>query len=118
MWTEEYVKQVPHNINPYTAHTDGIFFVDKTEFTGCFDEYQIAHYRHTENYYDNWYDVDDGASWFEDDYSMISHEKKGDLYFTLESYYYGMIPAACSVYKMPFNYWKIEKNGVEVGKYY
>lgn len=49
---------------------------------------------------------------------MISHEKKGDLYFTLESYYYGMIPAACSVYKMPFNYWKIEKNGVEVGKYY
>lgn len=95
VWTEEYIKQVPHGINPWTAHMDGIFFVDKTEFLGCFDEFQIAHYRDNEGYSDNWIDVEDGQSWYEDDFSMIINEKKGDLYFTVESYYYGMIPALC-----------------------
>lgn len=111
LWTQEYAKQVPHGINIWTSFKDGIFFIDKTEFLGCFDEWQIAHYRDAEGYSGNWYDVDDGQSWFEDDYTVITHDKKGDLYFTLESYYYGMIPLPCTYFKVPFRYWRVDRNG-------
>jgi hypothetical protein len=74
VWTPEYVAQVPHNVNPWISQTDGIFFLDKTEFLSCFDEFQIAHYRDPEGYSDNWYDVEDGASWYEDDFTVIVPE--------------------------------------------
>jgi len=49
---------VPHSVDVLTAMDDGIFFLDKTEFLGCFDDYQIAHYRDNEGYTDDWIDVD------------------------------------------------------------
>jgi hypothetical protein len=38
-WTDDYKTQVPHDIDPMTAKLDGIFFLDKSEFLGCFDDF-------------------------------------------------------------------------------
>lgn len=39
IWTDAYKALVPHSINPDNAADDGIFFLDKTEFLTCFDDY-------------------------------------------------------------------------------
>lgn len=50
-------------MNPLTSQADGIFFVSSTDFLTCFDDFQIAHYRDGEGYFDSWYDKENDAGW-------------------------------------------------------
>ncbi len=53
----------------------------------------ISHNREDEGYDGNWYDVEDGAD--TNTFYVTIPENNGDLYFTAETYYQGMIPAMC-----------------------
>lgn len=35
-WTEDYISQVPLSVNPLDANSEGIFFVESTDFQTCF----------------------------------------------------------------------------------
>lgn len=35
-WTDEYIAQVPHNINPTESNEDGIFIVEESDFLDIF----------------------------------------------------------------------------------
>ena len=119
-WTTDYKSQVPHNVDVDTAADDGIFFIDKTEFLGCFDDFQIAHYRDDEGFTDNWFDVEGTGSFNGDTHTVSVPAKNGDLYFTVESYYYAMIPYTCQFWSVPYVSWSLRKNGalVESHDYY
>ena len=55
-WTSDYKSQVPFGVDPTTSHNNGIFFVESTDFMGCFEDYHIAHVRDSEGYSGEWYD--------------------------------------------------------------
>lgn len=60
--------------------------------------YEIAHNRDKEGYVSNWYDkLDDfKLNFFMEEYSVVANENKGDIYFSVETYYPSMIPAICN----------------------
>lgn len=93
-WTSDYISQVPHSVNPTTSYTDGIFFVNAADFLVCFESFQIAHYRDDEGYTDTWYDKE-GDFGFENQYQIEVPAVDGDLYFTVETYFYGLVPGTC-----------------------
>jgi hypothetical protein len=107
-WTDDYKTQVPHSVDPTTAADDGIFFIDKTEFLGCFDDFQIAHYRDDEGYTDNWFDSESLGSKWSSRYTVTVPEQSDDLYFSVETYYYGMIPYLCQLWDAPFSMWTLK----------
>ena len=116
-WTDEYRAQVPHTIDTSSAANDGIFFLDKSEFLGCFDDFQIAHYRDDEGFTDDWYD-DEGDNSSNAKYEITVPEKRGDLYFTVETYYYNMIPSMCQYSNVPLSQWTVYKNNVAQETHY
>jgi len=94
-------------------------FVEDIDFLTCFDDFQIGHNRNAENYTDTWYDISG-------DYSFMTYlnftvevpESSGDLYFSLEYYYWEMVPKRCSLFMgNPMIYTKIYKND-EMFEYY
>lgn len=68
-WTSALIGQVPFGINPTTSDTDGIFFMTKEDFIktqvsdsdttayNCITNFEIAHYRASEGYKNNYYDI-------------------------------------------------------------
>lgn len=62
--------------------------------------------RSAQGYSNDWYDVDGDYMWGEDYiFELTVPDKKGDLHFDLETYYYNQIPQAC--------YW-LETKGIFV----
>ena len=58
----------------------------------CFFDYQIAHLR--SDYISNYFDVEDSNDELRE--FFVTYEGKGhDLYFSVETYYSGMIPNQC-----------------------
>lgn len=52
--------------------------------------------RSSEGYSNDWYDVDGDYIWGQSYiFTVTIPEKKGDLYFDVETYYYNQIPNAC-----------------------
>ena len=102
-WTASTMSQVPFGIDPRTSNTDGIFFMSKelfqqTEVSGsaysCLTNFEVAHYRASEGYKNNFYDImgDDGTK---KQYYTTMPASDGDLYFTAETYYQEMVPSEC-----------------------
>lgn len=86
-WTDDYISQVPNGIDPTTSDTTlGIFFVDHVDFTTCFQDYQIGHYRHDEGYSSTWYDIEDNDK-SERTFTITMPLKDGDIYLGTETYY-------------------------------
>ena len=85
---------MPHNVDPATSQNDGIFFTDSVDFLRCFSDFQVAHYRDNEGYTDTWYDKenDDGQL---SQYEVTIPTQDGDLYFTVDTYFYGLVPTTC-----------------------
>ena len=85
-WTEELKASIPYGFTP-----DSSLILEADEFTYCFSRFQIGHYR--PGYSDTWFDQDN------DDGIVKSYLFKaigqGDLYFTVETYYQGMVPFEC-----------------------
>jgi hypothetical protein len=101
-WTEDYLSQVPHEINPTESWEDGIFFVEDINFLRCFYDFQIAHLRDDEGYSKDWYDVEDDptplgmATLFGSTVFFITvPAKSGDLYIEVESYFWGIMNPKC-----------------------
>lgn len=94
-WTSSYRSQVPFGVDPLTSQTtSGIFFVSAADFLTCFSDYQIAHYRDSLGYSDDWYDKDN------DDGTLSTYEvtvpaKNGDLYFAVSTYLHSTVPQTC-----------------------
>lgn len=38
-WTDDYISQVPFDVDPRESHLDGIFFVEDKDFLTCFDDF-------------------------------------------------------------------------------
>lgn len=115
-WAEsDYASQIPHGVDYTTAADDGIFFLSKDEFLECFDDFQIGHYRAAEGYVDTWYDRENDSTGSMDVYTVTPTAQSGDLYFTVETYYLGMVPSLCQLFwDTPFAMWSLYKNNVHV----
>jgi len=83
---------VPLGIDP--TKKNGIIIVDHEDFLECFQDYQIAHYRNEQGYSDDWYDKENDKG-REETYQVTVPRKDGDLYFTVETYFQGMVPSLC-----------------------
>lgn len=58
-----------------------------------FDNVFISHNRENEGYKGTWYDVENGVD--TSTFYVTVPDNDGDLYFTAETYYPGMIPSVC-----------------------
>lgn len=99
-WTDELVAQVPYGVDPRTSDTVGVFFMEFDDFltSECINDFVIQHYRDAEGYSYNWYDLEDGEDTndqYVEYYVQIPDEKEGSLYFTVDTYYEGIIPNDC-----------------------
>ena len=97
-WTDDYKSQVPFGVDPVNSDKDGIFFAESNDFTKCFDQYEIGHYRDPEGYTRSWYDSDnllDDILHIGKDYFITVPEKDDDIYLAAETYYYGVTPLRC-----------------------
>lgn len=96
-WTENFISQVPYNINP-TVNNTGIFFIEHTDFIDCLNSFQIGHDRSAEGYTDTWFDKEDdyGFPWLWENYKIEIPEVNGDIYITIESYGYNIVPYMCT----------------------
>jgi hypothetical protein len=66
--------------------------MESNDLYACFKEASIAHRR--EGYTNNWYDQE--FDWGDaKEVHVTIPEKKGDLYFNVETYYPSMIPKNC-----------------------
>jgi hypothetical protein len=85
--------------------------VPVADFSTCFYDFQIAHYRDNEGYQGQWYDVDDSKQ--VDNYFYVTvPENDGELYFTVESYFHAMFPYDCAIAsdyydREGYNYWSL-----------
>ena len=90
-WTDATILYVPYGYDLRKTASQGIFAVPFSYFVSeeCFFDYYIAHVR--QGYQNNFYDVEDSD---ESLYQFfVSYEGKGDdLYFSVETYYSGMVP--------------------------
>jgi len=110
---------VPHSVNPLTSQDEGIFFVSHSDFLTCFYDFQIAHYRDNEGYTDDWYDKEYNAA--EDDtstgtstYEVTVPSNDGDLYFSVDGYFQGMVPDSCWSGSYPVIRFTVYKNTQDV----
>ena len=101
-WTDDLVAQVPWGIDPRTSTSDGIFTVPMSEFHNCVSNYEIAHHRASEGYSGDWYDAIDMDEQV-NNYRITVPANDGALYFTVETYYYNMIPNECTTETITFN---------------
>ena len=91
---------VPYNtiIDPVTANTKGIFYLEHDELTSCFKEYSIAHHRANDGYFHSWYDNEGvtnqvmSSSPTYTEFQVVVPQYEGDLYFMVDSYYKGTLP--------------------------
>ena len=117
-WTDALIAQVPYGFNPRDTNNEdsGLFVAPMTAFLNmeCFDYYEIGHERTDEGYVDTWYDeIDDDETW---KYYYFTPDTNGsDIYFTVESYSYAIIPSVCTFGRMsngqlvnhPVNYFAV-----------
>ena len=114
-WTSSKVAQVPFGIDPRTDHEIGVFTIPLSTFADrgiqCIENYSIGHMRSGEGYKFSWYDEDNvqnyRQSWStrvglgggndesEQEFKITVPQNDGDLYFTLETYYPGMVQQSC-----------------------
>ena len=75
--------------------------------------FEISHYRASEGYKNNYYDIigDDGTK---KQYYTTMPAVDGDLYFTAETYYQEMVPSECitGASPVPILYFDLYKSGV------
>lgn len=136
-WTSSLIAQVPFGLDPTTSADIGIFVMPITLFANrnidCVTDYQIGHLRTGEGYTDDWFDVEDENNYqgftgeypsndeTQQEFSITVPRNNGDLYFTAESYYSGMVPENCQgSYGSPlllFELYKGQYNRLEY-KYY
>jgi len=93
LWTTAFKAQVPHGIDPSSAASadDGIFFVLDSEFSTCFQDFQIGHYRDGDGYSNDWYDKEgDGGG--RNVYSVNVPANNGDLYIKSNTYHHSSVP--------------------------
>lgn len=96
-WNDAAVRdQVPLGIDPTTQYLNGYFVVPISNFINgkCFADFQIAHERTSAGYKIAWFDAEDMDETFRN-YFVTVPEKKGDLYFMVESYMYNTVPQGC-----------------------
>ena len=95
-WSDSTISNVPLGIDPRTSDSRGIFVIDVKEFINgrCFADYEIGHLR-DDKYVTTWYDATNMDENFHD-YFITVPEVKGDLYFTVESYYANVVPKSCT----------------------
>ena len=96
-WNEASVReQVPLGIDPRTQYLNGYYVVPMTNFFGgkCFADFQSAHERTNDGYKIAWFDAENMDENFHN-YFVTIPEKKGDLYFMVESYMYNTVPNGC-----------------------
>ena len=90
-WTDAYLKAIRYS-NMLKGDSseiridDGIFFMQSDEFKAAFESYYIGYTRVDNGYESSWYDVDkdDGLK---KSFTVTVPEQRGDLYFTVETYY-------------------------------
>ena len=99
IWTQTGTKaQVPNGVDPTKDWNNSYFVIPISKFINaeCFANYQIAHERAAEGYSTSWYDAENTQTETYYDYIITVPAKSGDLYFTVESYYAGIIPNVCT----------------------
>ena len=99
-WTDALVAQVPLSIDPRTSKDKGIFAIEMTRFgpqtdsaNNCFGDFSVSHIR--TGYSNNWYDQNAAVDSEEVFYEVTVPAKDGDLYFSVETYPYNVIPSSC-----------------------
>ena len=97
-WTAAMIAQVPFGTNPTTSDSDGIFFMTSADFiqttTNCITNFEISHYRASEGYSNDYYDLMSTDSTKTYYFATIPNQD-GELYFTAETYYQEMVPSEC-----------------------
>jgi hypothetical protein len=93
--TKAVVANAFNNIDPTVDYAKGYFVVptNRMQNAACFSDYQIAHVR--DDMKSTWYDaelMDEKLTTF----YVSPKEKRGDLYFTVESYPINTIPEECT----------------------
>lgn len=77
--------------------------------------------RADEGYSNDWYDIDGDYIWGEDyTFEITVPEKKGDLYFNVESYYFNQVHKSCFWLEnegMTSKYFNIYHNGLQLVSY-
>lgn len=74
----------------------GIFFMGHDKFFTCFSSTDESWDRSAEGYSNDWFDIDDDDMWgAEYEFHVTVPAKSGDLYFLMETYYYGQVAESC-----------------------
>lgn len=98
----------------------GIFLVAYND-TECFMQLIELWDRSDDGYSNDWYDVDGDYIWGDDyTFEITVPEKKGDLYFNVESYYFNQVHKACFWLEsqgMTSKYFNIYKNSIKLYSY-
>lgn len=109
---------MPHGVDPLTSQDEGIFFVNHQDFLTCFYDFQIAHYRDNEGYTDDWYDKEynqnEDTTAGSSTYEVTVPANNGDLYFSVDGYFQGMVPDSCWSGAYPIIRFTVYKNTQDV----
>lgn len=98
-WTAALVAQVPHNVDPRTDQAGrGIMTVPIEKWIGstCFSGYKIGHMRDKEGYNDKVYDHEGAPDNTYQYFDFTPSSVDGELYFSVETYPYKVIPKECT----------------------
>ena len=103
-WTTNAKSQVPLNVDPTTSKSKGIFVIPMSKLINglCMEDVNVAHYRQSEGYSDDRYDVintDEAQHVF----TVNVPAKSGDVYFSLHGYPPETIPQSCTTYSKTEN---------------
>ena len=106
-------------MNPLTSQAEGIFFISNHDFLTCFYDFQIAHYRDNEGYGDDWYDKEynapeDSVTEAVSTYEVTVPANNGDLYFSVDGFFQGMVPDSCWSGAYPIIRFTVYKNTQDV----
>lgn len=103
-WADDIVKQVPLGIDPRKKENNGIFFMPSSHLmkdNQCIDTFHVGHFREDEGYTDTWYDAinsDFDPQVYFDSLNIFQYyfftpsSNKGQMYFTVETYYNNIVP--------------------------
>jgi len=89
----ENLENVPQNIDPRHSYQNGTFVVPVTKFIQgqCFSEFYVSHHRASEGFKKSRFDAIDQDE-ENHSYEFEVPKNHGDLFFSVESYYEGMVP--------------------------
>lgn len=94
-----YKKQVPHGVDPQTAHAKGVFItnIDIVKASkNCFNWISITHLKDKNGYKRHWYDQDNLAeSNTRQSYTVVPKSNADDLYIMAEQYFRHVVPYNC-----------------------